>query len=544
METTKVLFSTEHLVSPLTHRSNGEEILYISEKKTQIIAFSIIFGVFTLGVGGVALFYLLAAKYKVNKLESLERKKIDELSTQEEGFFLPLPNEVIKKICDYLPVKDLQNVGKVNKHGRDCAENALIRRQKIFGFKNEEVNQLDAFYFTLFKSVTIAVKNKIIPDSKIVYLHKGVFSDTIDEEETIKNLKNLDINQADQIYTNLVKKIKNCRTAKKDYEKIQRMVCCISRFISVNNKEAYGLQVNIYSQLLYSIIGNGYIPPVIEDLLEMGANPNLLDAKGYTALHNVLKFRNLKTVKLLLDKFLDVDIQANQHGFTALHLAVAFSDSEESEEIVKELLKRGANPNLQDNWGQTALHKAVNSSSLKTLELLLKHKADINIKNNNGYTPLQLAVAESRLNKLKLLLNWGASIEVLDDIGNSLLHIAISFFEDKKIVEFLLKLGLDPYAENNDGKAPIHIAGCYGNKYIISVLCQLSSVPLDLQDDSGKTALYHYVEKGEGPISGVNWFLKSGANPDIPCNLGLSPRTILEQQYQYCISGIKIKKNL
>lgn len=65
--------------------------------------------------------------------------------------------------------------------------------------------------------------------------------------------------------------------------------------------------------------------------------------------------------------------------------------------MVKELLFYGADPNMQDNYGDTAFHNAVRSpylSWVKTVRILLKNCADPTIRNNKGKTPLHLILEQ------------------------------------------------------------------------------------------------------------------------------------------------------
>ncbi|PQO37532.1 ankyrin repeat domain-containing protein [Bremerella cremea] len=63
-------------------------------------------------------------------------------------------------------------------------------------------------------------------------------------------------------------------------------------------------------------------------------------------------------------------------------------------EICAELLKRGADPNLQDAAGQTPLHLAVDKGvhiHLPTIQLLCEQNAQL-LKDSAGQTPLELAI--------------------------------------------------------------------------------------------------------------------------------------------------------
>jgi hypothetical protein len=78
VELKSVLFSKDHIIKPFTIDNNGMQIS-IADKKTKIIALSIFVGIFTAGIGGVVFFYCLAAKYKINKLNEVEKIALDAL---------------------------------------------------------------------------------------------------------------------------------------------------------------------------------------------------------------------------------------------------------------------------------------------------------------------------------------------------------------------------------------------------------------------------------------------------------------------------------
>eukprot|EP01132_Coremiostelium_polycephalum_P009877 gene9877-12117_t len=96
-------------------------------------------------------------------------------------------------------------------------------------------------------------------------------------------------------------------------------------------------------------------------------------------------------VKFLIESVGVHPDQKDQFGDTALHGAV----SQSRLLIIEYLLEKGSNSNLVNGVGSTALHKAVTISTLKeqmdVLRLLLKFGADPTIKNQSGLIPEQLA---------------------------------------------------------------------------------------------------------------------------------------------------------
>ena len=88
---------------------------------------------------------------------------------------------------------------------------------------------------------------------------------------------------------------------------------------------------------------------------------------------------------LLLEAGADPNVQ-NNRGETPLHYAIGWN------EAVQELLERKANPNIQDIEGKAPLHYAASIGSAGSIDVLLEHKADPNIRDIQEKTPLQVAI--------------------------------------------------------------------------------------------------------------------------------------------------------
>jgi len=82
-------------------------------------------------------------------------------------------------------------------------------------------------------------------------------------------------------------------------------------------------------------------------------------------------------------------------------------------ENVKDLLKHGADPNIQDERGLTPLRIAVCYNHIENVKDLLKHGADPNVQDQQGLTPLMRALCYNHIENVKDLLKHGADIEKL-----------------------------------------------------------------------------------------------------------------------------------
>jgi ankyrin repeat protein len=97
----------------------------------------------------------------------------------------------------------------------------------------------------------------------------------------------------------------------------------------------------------------------------------------------------------------------NENGDTALIRA----SSRGHTEVVKFLIKEGADVNTKDIFGNTALTLASLGGYIEVVKLLLEAGADVNAKDKLGYTALTLARINGRTEIIKLLKQHGAKEE-------------------------------------------------------------------------------------------------------------------------------------
>jgi ankyrin repeat protein len=97
------------------------------------------------------------------------------------------------------------------------------------------------------------------------------------------------------------------------------------------------------------------------------------------------------------------DPNANDGSWSLLHYAVY-----EDISIVRNLLDKGANPNVIDTGGKSPLHYAAEEGRRPAVELLIARGADLNTKDYEGRTPLSLAKEKGHNEIVDLLRKHGA----------------------------------------------------------------------------------------------------------------------------------------
>lgn len=140
------------------------------------------------------------------------------------------------------------------------------------------------------------------------------------------------------------------------------------------------------------------------------------------------------------------DINAkDETGLTPLMQAAQDGTPEE----IKKLLKKGANPEIKDQYGWTALMYAAAATvavypetkpSTASLKALLAANAEINISDDRGNTPLMIAAIDNKPEFVKLLLSKGANVNATNKKGATALSYAKAK-GNEEIVKLLEKAG-------------------------------------------------------------------------------------------------------
>ena len=99
------------------------------------------------------------------------------------------------------------------------------------------------------------------------------------------------------------------------------------------------------------------------------------------------------------------------------------------------------NPDKRDKNGRTALMKAVKSGNDWEIRSLLKSGADVNISDSDGWTALMYAVRyQNSLDTVNILLKNGADIQNVNKYGYSALQLAASYSSNPDVLKKLLSL--------------------------------------------------------------------------------------------------------
>jgi uncharacterized protein len=161
---------------------------------------------------------------------------------------------------------------------------------------------------------------------------------------------------------------------------------------------AYGFDTTIVA----SAAQNSCCPKPVEVFLKCGADPHAasLSREGSTALHSAVAAGAAETCELLLAQEGTLLEEKNCVGWTALMCAAALG----SLDIVRLLLRSGADVKAVDNYGHSVLMATVQSNSREKVQLLLDHGADIRATDNNGHNALHKAARQGHVSLMQFLV--------------------------------------------------------------------------------------------------------------------------------------------
>lgn len=138
----------------------------------------------------------------------------------------------------------------------------------------------------------------------------------------------------------------------------------------------------------------------VKALLKYGADVNATNTHGISSLMSACKLGYRNTVALLLQSGADLR-QRSRSGNSVIEYATSDPATIDAS-IVKMLAVAGADINVTDGEGRTALMRSVIIMDVPTINVLLDEKANIQTKDNSGLTALDYATRTGILSSSEL----------------------------------------------------------------------------------------------------------------------------------------------
>ncbi|MCF7852967.1 MAG: ankyrin repeat domain-containing protein [Simkaniaceae bacterium] len=248
-------------------------------------------------------------------------------------------------------------------------------------------------------------------------------------------------------------------------------------------------------------------------------------ADGLLGLHLSAGKGHQLAVKFFLTQGVDIDSGATT-GNTPLILAVVNKQIG----IVDFLLHNGANPNIKNKDGKTALHFATLQGDVEYVARLLEGRADLFEENHSHDNALQLAVHTNHLDILCTMLNHIECPEKRQLQLDTLLIKAVRS-NQKDMILFLCRAGANVFFRNSEDLSCLTLAARMGNIEIIALL--LSHLPdEDIKQNEIDEAFQYATEFGK--IEALELLLPLISSPEAHDKDGFTPlmRSIMHNHYE------------
>uniref|UniRef100_A0AAX7SKW3 Ankyrin repeat domain 52a n=1 Tax=Astatotilapia calliptera TaxID=8154 RepID=A0AAX7SKW3_ASTCA len=236
----------------------------------------------------------------------------------------------------------------------------------------------------------------------------------------------------------------------------------------------------------------------LEHLLDNGADPSMVNSKGYSAVHYAAYHGNKQNLELLLEMSFNAlgDIESSI-PVSPLHLAVSGHW-----QALRVLTETAAYVDMQDAAGRSVLYLAAQKGYARCVEVLLAQGASCLLNDNRlMWTPIHVSAVNGHSDCLRMMIDYGEEgdlTNMADKFGQTPLMLAV-LGGHTDCVHFLLEKGALPDAKDKRGSTALHRGAVLGHDECVTALLEHKASAL-CRDTKGRTPLHYAASRGHTKI--------------------------------------------
>ncbi|KAH9518744.1 hypothetical protein Btru_006132 [Bulinus truncatus] len=236
---------------------------------------------------------------------------------------------------------------------------------------------------------------------------------------------------------------------------------------------------------------------VLRLLIQSGAKLDVLNRKQMTALTICITNNNNIGVELLIESGADINIKTGAHKETAIELAERLGFKHLTENFMKFAPGVCVINQSQPSLLNSGMSKKDCSLSLNGIDMLRLTKELEEIRNMFSQVSrapnVRTAIGSKKLKLLADKLHSLGAIDFQDEHGRTVLMYAAMQISDKTL-EYILKFHPDVNKQDIDGKTALMHAVCSKRHLKVSTVYRLMGNRPYIQDKFGKTALMYAID--------------------------------------------------
>ena len=232
---------------------------------------------------------------------------------------------------------------------------------------------------------------------------------------------------------------------------------------------------------------------IVKILINFGADPLIINNENDNVLQIAIKYNRNDILSYLIENQTSLNFVSST-GESFLQIAISFQNNY----IINLILKRNCFINNQEKeYGISALHQSLIQNNIKLSKELIKIGANINLQDFYGNTSFIYCVSENDNNELiEFLISFDdLNYNITNIDGNTALHIILNkkIILDKLLLEKII-LKTDLTIQNNYGESCLHLLLKKNLFLIYSNILINKELNIFIKDNNG-TSVYEIIEE-------------------------------------------------